>query len=123
MACYRRRSTSITRARAAISISYRIPHAMRRSMLPCPTRSALAARTARSYSSASDCQSPPMTVVRRELPGARDLLALAAAQPQRYPCLLESAAQGGRQARYDILFAFPSDALALGSDGRVRDAQ
>jgi anthranilate synthase component 1 len=64
-----------------------------------------------------------MTVVRRELPGVRDLLALAAVQPQRYPCLLESAAQGGRQARYDILFGFPLDALTLGSDKRVRDAR
>ena len=64
-----------------------------------------------------------MNSVRRELPGAHDLVALAAANPERYPCLLESAAQGGRQARYDILFGFPIDALALGSDRRVRDMQ
>ncbi len=63
------------------------------------------------------------STVRRELRGARDLVALAAANPARYPCLLESAAQGGRQARYDILFGFPLDALTLGGDGRVRDAR
>jgi len=62
-------------------------------------------------------------IVLRELRGARDLVALAAADPTRYPCLLESAAQGGRQARYDILFGFPRDAMTLGSDGRVRDAR
>jgi anthranilate synthase component 1 len=56
----------------------------------------------------------------RELPGTRDLLALAAAFPQRYPGLLESAARGA-QARWDILFAFPGDALVLHPDGRVRD--
>jgi anthranilate synthase component 1 len=53
----------------------------------------------------------------------RDLLPLAAAHPQRYPCLLESVAAGGAQARYDILFAFPQDALSLDRDGRVRDAR
>ena len=56
------------------------------------------------------------------LPGVRDLLPLAAANPQRYPCLFESAASGGTQARYDILTAFPQGALALGADGRVRNA-
>ncbi|HET6906575.1 MAG TPA: aminodeoxychorismate synthase component I [Rhodanobacteraceae bacterium] len=58
---------------------------------------------------------------RRELSGTRDLLALAAALPQRYPCLLESAACGA-SARWDILFAFPQGALVLHADGRVRDA-
>jgi anthranilate synthase component I len=61
------------------------------------------------------------TVV-RTLAGVRDLLPLAAADPQRYPGLLESAAQGPH-ARYDILFAFPRDALTLHRDGRVRDGQ
>jgi anthranilate synthase component 1 len=61
------------------------------------------------------------TVV-RALPGVRDLLALAAANPRRYPCLFESAAGGGAQARYDMLLAFPQDALTLGADGRVRGA-
>lgn len=54
------------------------------------------------------------------LPGIRDLLPLAAANPQRYPCLFESAASGGPQARYDMLLAFPQEALVLGADGRVR---
>ena len=60
--------------------------------------------------------------VQRSLPGVRDLLALAAANPQRYPCLLESLVHGGAQARYDVLFGFPQDALVLHRDGRVRDA-
>ncbi len=59
----------------------------------------------------------------RTLPGVRDLLPLAAANPQRYPCLLESVTHGGSQARYDVLFAFPRDTLTLHHDGRVSDAQ
>jgi anthranilate synthase component 1 len=58
----------------------------------------------------------------REVAGARDLLPLAAANPARYPCLLESVTHSGAQARYDVLFAFPQDALTLQHDGRVRDA-
>jgi anthranilate synthase component 1 len=58
----------------------------------------------------------------RTLPGVRDLLSLAAANPQRYPCLLESVT-GGAQSRHDVLFAFPQDALTLHQDGRVRDTQ
>ncbi|GAA0719831.1 aminodeoxychorismate synthase component I [Dokdonella soli] len=57
----------------------------------------------------------------RELPGARDLLSLAAANPARYPGLLESVARGNARARYDILFAFPEATLRLDADG-VRDA-
>ena len=57
------------------------------------------------------------------LPGVRDLLPLAAAKPQRYPCLLESVTHGGAQARYDVLFAFPQDALTLQHDGRVHDSR
>lgn len=69
-----------------------------------------------------------MNFVRRDLPDAgrrnvHDLLALAAAQPQRYPCLLESTARGGIQARYDLLLAFPGESLTLAGDGRVRDAR
>ena len=59
---------------------------------------------------------------RRVLPGRRDLLAPAAAFPQRYPCLLESALRGTAQSRYDILFAFPRERLMLTADGRLRDA-
>ncbi|HET8942908.1 MAG TPA: aminodeoxychorismate synthase component I [Rudaea sp.] len=55
--------------------------------------------------------------------GGGDLLALAATHPARYPCLLESVALGTAQARYDILFACPQDAIALHHDGRVRNAQ
>jgi len=61
--------------------------------------------------------------VTRELPGRRDLLALAAADPLRYPCLLESVAHGPAQARYDLLLAFPQARLVQGSDGVVRDGQ
>ncbi|HJR13846.1 MAG TPA: aminodeoxychorismate synthase component I [Rhodanobacteraceae bacterium] len=52
--------------------------------------------------------------------GARDLLPLAAAYPERYPALLESAAPGP-SARWDLLFAFPEDRLNLAGDGVVRD--
>ena len=58
---------------------------------------------------------------RRILGGRRDLLAPAAAFPQRYPCLLESVLHGTPQARFDILFAFPQDSLALAADGLVRN--
>ena len=59
-------------------------------------------------------------IVCRTLAGARDLLPLAAANPQRYPGLLESNAAGA-QARFDILFGFPQSVLALHADGRVGD--
>ena len=55
------------------------------------------------------------------LAGARDLLLLAAANPARYPCLLESVSRGGSNTRYDILFAFPRDTIELHRDGVVRD--
>ena len=58
----------------------------------------------------------------RTLPGRHDLLSLAAAQPGRYPGLLESVARGNERARYDILFAFPQAELRLDADGTVRDA-
>ncbi len=47
-----------------------------------------------------------------------DLLALHAAQPARYPHLLESVSQGP-QGRYDILFAFPQESLVLDADGTL----
>ncbi|MBD8873985.1 aminodeoxychorismate synthase component I [Rhodanobacter sp. DHB23] len=59
---------------------------------------------------------------RRILDGRRDLLAPAAAFPQRYPCLLESVLHGTPQARFDILFAFPQGSLTLAADGVVRNA-
>ena len=58
-----------------------------------------------------------MTHVVREIAGTRDLLAMAAAWPGRYPGLLESVARGNARASHDILFAFPERTLALGADG------
>ncbi len=54
--------------------------------------------------------------------GLTDLLALQRAQPEDFPFLLQSAVADAGQhgtARYDILFAFPTDALQLTTDGRV----
>lgn len=52
----------------------------------------------------------------RELPGRRDLLTLAAADPARFPCLLETvvAPQGGRA--FDVLFAFPEARIEARDD-------
>ena len=63
-----------------------------------------------------------MSCISRTLAGRRDLLAPAAAFPERYPALLESVTRGSAHARYDILFAFPQNTLTLASDGHVRDA-
>jgi anthranilate synthase component 1 len=62
-----------------------------------------------------------MTHVVKEIAGARDLLALAASNPQRYPGLLESVARGNARARHDILFAFPQQRVLLDAVGQVRD--
>jgi len=62
-----------------------------------------------------------VTCHRRILDGRRDLLAPAAAFPQRYPCLLESVVHGTAQSRYDILFAFPRERLTLHADGCLQD--
>jgi len=61
-------------------------------------------------------------VASRHVAGLRDLLPLAAARPERYQALFESAAPGP-SARWDILFAFPESSLTLARDGRVRDAK
>ncbi|MBA8885294.1 aminodeoxychorismate synthase component I [Dokdonella fugitiva] len=61
-----------------------------------------------------------MTHVVKEIAGVCDLLGLAAAQPRRYPGLLESVARGNARARHDILFAFPGRELRL-AGGVVRD--
>jgi anthranilate synthase component 1 len=53
------------------------------------------------------------------LPVYADLLALHAAQPLRYPHLLESAVRGGARARYDILFSFPGETLAQRAAGGI----
>jgi len=39
--------------------------------------------------------------------------------PSRYPFLLQSTARGGELGRFDILFAFPGDALVLESGGEL----
>jgi len=59
-----------------------------------------------------------MTTRTRELPGTRDLLPLAAANPARYPALLESVARGPARTRFDILFAFPSSEIRLDHGAR-----
>jgi anthranilate synthase component I len=64
-----------------------------------------------------------VTGVHRTFAGRRDLLAPAAAFPERYPALLESVTRGSVHARYDILFAFPQATLTLAADGGVRDAK
>ncbi len=51
-----------------------------------------------------------------ELTGIDDLLWLHHCRPTRYPFLLESAAHGTRQGRYDILFAFPGRSLRLSGE-------
>jgi anthranilate synthase component 1 len=50
--------------------------------------------------------------VTRFLTPCPDLVAVHQARPDRYPHLLESTARGAR-GRYDILFAFPGETLAL----------
>ncbi|HEX4480860.1 MAG TPA: aminodeoxychorismate synthase component I [Rudaea sp.] len=52
------------------------------------------------------------------MPVARDLLPLAASNPKRYPCLLESVSGGSKTARYDILFAFPQETIELRPDSK-----
>ena len=64
-----------------------------------------------------------MTSISRTLHGRRDLLAPAAAFPERYPCLLQSVVRGTPQSRFDLLFAFPRESLTLHGDGRVVDGQ
>lgn len=61
------------------------------------------------------------SVIRKTLHGRRDLLAPAAAFPERYPGLLQSVTHGTPQSRYDILFAFPQETLVLRADGQLVD--
>lgn len=49
----------------------------------------------------------------RTVPVSIDLLDLHSRKPERYPCLLQSTAQG----RFDILFAFPGETLRLDPAG------
>ena len=55
----------------------------------------------------------------RELRGRPDLLALHRAQPETYPFLLESAARGTPQGRYDILLRPTGESLVLNAEGRL----
>jgi len=50
-----------------------------------------------------------------------DLLALQAADPARFPLLLESVASGTPRARYDLLLAGNGEGLRLDADGRLHD--
>ena len=59
------------------------------------------------------------SAVVRRLPVETDLLAIHAVDPARYPFLLESAASGTPQGRFDLLFAFPGETvMAPASDSR-----
>jgi anthranilate synthase component I len=49
------------------------------------------------------------------------LLALHAADPERYPALLESVANHSVLGRFDVLFAYPQARVILTSDGVVHD--
>lgn len=69
------------------------------------------APASRSPAGQSPAGQPPMTI--EALATAPDLLALHAAHPARYPFLLESAASGTPQARFNILFGFPRETIAL----------
>ncbi|MGD8378772.1 MAG: aminodeoxychorismate synthase component I [Gammaproteobacteria bacterium] len=60
-----------------------------------------------------------MAVLSRLLDRPANLLALHERCPSRYPHFLQSAARGGRNGRYDILFAFPGERLVLHADGRL----
>ena len=56
----------------------------------------------------------------KELPFDAELaLRLHRADPAHYPCLLESAASGTEQGRYDVLFAAPGERLVLDTGGRL----
>ncbi len=52
----------------------------------------------------------------RTLPGGVDLLALHQSDPTQFPYLLASSARNSTTGRYDILFAFPGETLALHVD-------
>src|SRR3546814_11802073 len=61
-------------------------------------------------------------LVTRTLPPDTDLLALHRQSPARYPLLLESAAHGTAQGRWDMLLAANGESLALHAAGVVQDA-
>ena len=57
----------------------------------------------------------------RTFDGQFDLAALAYHHPQRYPYLLQSVAHGTAIARFDILFAFPGESIALNQLNKESD--
>ncbi|MDH3343059.1 MAG: chorismate-binding protein, partial [Gammaproteobacteria bacterium] len=59
-------------------------------------------------------------VEQRECSAALDLITLHQAHPERYPYLLQSVAAGPIQARFDILFAHPTETLVLQLDGSLQ---
>jgi anthranilate synthase component 1 len=58
-------------------------------------------------------------VFRRPIDDPGDFLRVHRTNPARYPFLLESAAHGTPHGRYDLLLAFPGEALTLDGEGRV----
>ena len=56
-----------------------------------------------------------MTELVREIAGPSDLRQLHREYPSRYPFLLQSTGRGGALNRYDVLFAFPGNALVAGT--------
>jgi len=75
------------------------------------------------YSGGAGTRMPsrPQTEHILPVPYGRDLaLSLHQSAPDRYPFLLESAARGTPQGRYDILFAFPDESLVLDASGDLR---
>lgn len=70
---------------------------------------------------AHPAQKPETTpgYVCRRLTRIPDLVALHSRAPGRYPHLLASVADGTPRARYDVLFAFPGDTLALNADSQL----
>ncbi|MDH5232040.1 MAG: aminodeoxychorismate synthase component I [Gammaproteobacteria bacterium] len=55
----------------------------------------------------------------KQLDQTIDLLNLHQLNPSRYPFLLQSTAQGGDNARFDILFALPQNQLVLSADQQL----
>ncbi len=62
-----------------------------------------------------------MTERLRAIAGPADLRQLHRDHPARYPFLLQSTAHGGVLGRFDILFAFPGDAIVANAESRFLD--
>lgn len=61
-----------------------------------------------------------LAIAESPAPAGTDLLAVVARNPSRYPFLLESSAGATAQSRYDLLLAFPGEAIEIADcrDGR-----